>query len=177
MLSLKIFISWLPQTLCQIWTITACRIYLAICVSYVYMHAPLCVCVCVFACVCVWSQYMHTDQFYADVLLLPLNTATDMFSSMEHQSGQNSRWPSMTIDDEIDRRSLMSTVEVRCWCWQATVKVRCRCQQTAVDVDRRTSMSTDDLRYRPSMSAIDRLSHHSRPTKTSATVMITFISL
>ena len=24
---------------------------------------------------------MHTDQFYADVLLLPLNTATDMFSS------------------------------------------------------------------------------------------------
>jgi len=52
MLSLKIFISWLAQTLCQVWTITACYKYLAICVSYVYMHAPLCVCVCVCVCAC-----------------------------------------------------------------------------------------------------------------------------
>ena len=99
---------------------------------------------------------------------------------MERQSGQNSRWPSMTKSTvdlrcrpsifDVDRRSSMSmsTVDLRCRCRpsifdvdvdrrssmsMSTVDLRCRCRPSIFDVDRRSSMSTVDRRS--SMSTVD----------------------
>ena len=71
----------------------------------------------------------------------------------------------MAIDDEIDRRSSMSTVDLRCRpsifdvdrrSSMSTVDLRCR--PSIFDVDRRSSMSTVDLRCRPSIFDVDRRS-------------------